>query len=243
MSTHSKGYKRFYDRMNYFRIDKEIINIVCLNSELLAGEEKIFHGVNKTDYPLLFVRQNNESSRKLITTHLQHTIYVSFLKELYEEVTEYIRYVLREGAMNGADTRRLVGEHNVNMKANDILSKGSKKEIVEYIMSSIFQQLENERSTLELIKKITTKLGLKVPENVINDAMPYLELRHVFVHSDGKPSLEFRQRYPQFKLDMKKKVKLSSSDLDEAYNTVNKLLLKFDSEMMRLNYISSNEIV
>lgn len=30
--------------------------------------------------------------------------------------------LLQEGAMNGIDPRRLIGEHNVNMKANEILS-------------------------------------------------------------------------------------------------------------------------
>jgi len=168
---------------------------------------------------------------------------VSHIKELYEEVTEYIRYILKEGAMNGADTNRLIGEHNVNMKANDVLSKGTKRDIVEFIMQQVFQQLENERSTMTLITKIKNKLGLNLSDAIINGALPYMELRHVFVHSDGKPSTDFRVRYPQFHLDQKHRIKLTSALLDDADKKVRALLKKMDTEMIRLNYISANEQV
>lgn len=237
----SKGYQRFYDRLNFFRIDKEVVDNFYENKETLAGADKIFIGVNHVSYPLLNIRQNTTDSRNLVVKHLQHTVYVSFIKEIYEEVTEYIRYILKEAALNGADTNRLIGEHNVNMKANDILSKGSKKDIVEYIMNSVFQQLENERSTLELIKKIKSKLGLNITQNLIDDALPYLELRHVLVHSDGKPNTDFRTKYPFFSLDQKRKVKLTQTVLDDSYKKVNALLLKMDKEMIRLNYISDSE--
>lgn len=237
----SKGYKRFTDRLNYFRIDKEVVNVLYSQREHLADDEKILIGVNEADYPLLNVRVSTEQSRIIVIKHLQHTVYVSFIKELYEEVTEYIRYILKEAALNGADTNRLIGEHNVNMKANEILSKGSKKDIVEYIMNSVFQQLENERSTLELIKKIKTKLGLTFTQPMIDNALPYLELRHVLVHADGKPNADFKTKYPQFKYDQKHKVKLTNDILDAAYENVNKLLNKIDKEMIRLNYISEAE--
>lgn len=237
----SKGFKRFTDRLNYFRIDKEVVNVLYSHRENLADHDKIFLGVNEADYPLLNVRLSTEQSRIIVTKHLQHTVFVSFIKELYEEVTEYIRYILKEAALNGADTNRLIGEHNVNMKANEILSKGTKKDIVEYIMNSVFQQLENERSTLELIKKIKSKLGLTINQSMIDDALPYLELRHVFVHSDGKPNADFKVKYPLFRYDQKHKVKLTNEVLNNAYEKVSKLLEKMDKEMIRLNYISESE--
>ncbi|GEM_PF-6441989 len=73
---------------------------------------------------------------------------------MYEEVTEYIRYILQEGVINGVEPRRLVGGHNVNMKAKEILSISTKRKIIQSIMEQIFQQLENERSTITFISKI-----------------------------------------------------------------------------------------
>lgn len=99
----SKGYKRFKSRLEYFRTDNEIAEIIVLNKELLKGDNAIFKKVNAVKHPLLSNRTNNANSRRLVINHLRKTIYVAFIKDMYEEVTEYIRYILQEGAMNGAD--------------------------------------------------------------------------------------------------------------------------------------------
>ena len=132
----SKGYRRFKDRLEYFRTDNEIAEIVVLNKERLKGTNVIFHKVTEDKYPLLFNRRNNANSRRLVVQHLRKTIYVSFIKDMYEEVTEYMRYILREGAINGVDPCRLVGEHNVNMKANEILSMTTKNEITGLLVKN-----------------------------------------------------------------------------------------------------------
>ena len=237
----SKGYQRFYTRLDYFRLDREVVDILVKNKELLAGEDKIFLGVTTSGHPLLSVRDNTEYSRTIVVKHLKNSVYVAFIKEIYEEVTEYIRYMLRQAALNGADTNRLLGEHNVSMKANVILSKGTKEEIVQLITDQMFQQLENERSTMTLIQKIKNKLGLNVDQATIDAALPYLECRHVFVHSDGKPTEEFYAKYPFIRTDAKGRINLTAEFLTKAFNAVNKLLLSIDKEMLRLNYIPVGE--
>ena len=144
--------------------------------------------------------------------------------------------------MNGADPNRLVGEHNVNMKANDILSKGTKREIVQSIMEQIFQQLENERSTINLIPKIKNKLGLTIEQALIDAAIPYLETRHIFVHSDGKPCEEFKRKYPDIRLDKHNRIALNYSFANAAYNAINSLLQEIDNKMIEKNYISPTEL-
>lgn len=237
----SKGYKRFIDRLRYFRTDNEVVEVIVSNKELLKGEESIFVNVVEANHPILSKRQNNANSRTLVVKHLRKTIYVAFVKDMYEEVTEYIRYILKEAAINGADPNRLVGEHNVNMKANEILSKPNKREIISIIMEQIFQQLENERSTITLISKIKNKLGLNIPQDEIDAAIPYLEVRHVFVHSDGKPCEDFKRRYPEIKLDQNNRILLNSTFAKDAYKKIKNLILAIDNEMMSKNYFSASE--
>ena len=170
----SKGYRRFKSRLEVFRMDNEVAEIIVQNKELLKGSDVIFNKVTMEKHPLLDNRTNNANSRSLSCKPSRKTIYVSFIKDMYEEVTEYIRYILQEGAMNGVDPRRLVGEHNVNdAKANEILSMSTKREIIQSIMDQIFQQLENERSTITLISKIKNKLGLTIEQQLVDDALPF----------------------------------------------------------------------
>lgn len=238
----TKGYKRFLDRMDYFNTDIEVAEILVLNSEVIKGNNAyIFNKVKEDKHPILCNRKNSSGSRRIVVNHLKKTVYVAFIKEMYEEVTEYIKYILREAALNGANTNRLVGEHKVNMNANELLSKPTRKDIIETIMEQIFQQLENEKSTLELIKKVKRKLGLNIPDNVITDALPYLEIRHIFVHSDGKPCNDFLNNYPAIQLDNKNRIVLNSDFAKKAFGTVKDLLHTIDQQMLTKNYISAGE--
>lgn len=238
----SKGYRRFKDRLEYFRTDNEMVEILVLNKELLKGEDIIFRQVDVAKHPLLSNRTNNANSRGLVVNHLRKTIYVAFFKDMYEEVTEYMRYILKEGAMNGANTGRLVGEHKVNMNANDILAMGTKKEIVQAIMRQIFQQLESQRSTIDLISQIEKKLDLSINEQLIKKALLFLEIRHILVHSDGKPDEAFLKRYPTIEVDKQKKIVLNAAFIAEAYDAVNNLLLAIDKAMEAKNYFSAAEL-
>lgn len=237
----SKGYKRFLDRLRYFRTDNEIVEVIVSNKELLKGDEYIFLNVSDEKHPILSKRQNNPNSRSLIVNHLRKTIYVAFIKDMYEEVTEYLRYVLKEAALNGVNPDRLIGEHNVNLKANQIISKSNKKEIISMIMEQVFQQLENERSTITLISKINSKLGLGIPKEIIEKAIPYLEIRHIFVHSDGKPCETFKNKYPEIKLEPKGRILLNFSFAQAAYSAVKNLILTIDNKMMNKEFFSSSE--
>lgn len=238
----SKGYRRFKNRLEYFRTDNEVAEIIVQNKELLKGADIIFNKVTAEKQPLLYNRTNNANSRRLVVNHLRKTIYVSFIKDMYEEVTEYIRYILQEGAINGVDPRRLVGEHNVNMKANEILAMSTKRDIIHSIMEQIFQQLENERSTITLISKIKNKLGLSIEQQLIDEALPFLEIRHIFVHSDGKPNSVFLEKYPTFQLDEHHRILLNSTFAEKAYDAVNNLLVAIDNDMISKNYISASEL-
>lgn len=239
----SKGLQRFSTRLVQFRNDIEMADIIVINKEVIKGNnEKIFLKVSKDKHPQLSSRKNTKDSRTLVVHHLKKTLYVAFIKELYEEVTEYFKYILKQASENGAKPDRLVGEHKVKMTANEILSMSSKEEIVNSVLGQIFQQLENERSTINLIQSLQNKLGLKIDDAIIKEAIPYLKIRHIFVHADGKPDKEFRNLYPNIKLDSKKRIALTIPFHNDAYSKVYAMIKAFDKEMVKKKYISPNEL-
>lgn len=84
----SKGYQKFKTRMVYFREDMELVDVLYLNKERIKSTDKIFLKVNAEKHPLLSGRDSTKGSRKNVMTHLRKSIFVSFVKEMYEEVTE-----------------------------------------------------------------------------------------------------------------------------------------------------------
>ena len=109
-------------------------------------------------------------------------------------------------------------------------------------MDQIFQQLENERSTITLISKIKNKLGLTIEQQLVDDALPFLEIRHIFVHSDGKPNSAILEKYPTIQLDEHHRILLNSTFAKKAYDAVNNLLIAIDNDMISKNYISASEL-
>lgn len=49
----SKGYKRFKNRLDYFRTDNEVAEIILLNKELLKGHDTIFNKVDNINHPCI----------------------------------------------------------------------------------------------------------------------------------------------------------------------------------------------
>jgi hypothetical protein len=240
----SKGYQRFHDRVDYFLTDCETSEAFYINMEEIKGDGSyIFKGITKPKFIKLANRTNSEGSRKIVVSHIRTTILTSFIKEVYEEVSEYIRYILSQGAKNGVDSLRIVGDLKLSFKANEILEKNTYDEIIEMVISSIFQMIESERSTIGLLTKVNNKLGLGVDDNLINEALPYLELRHVFVHSDGKPSREFMTQYPFFTKNQKGRVDLNLDVVRKAFEKVDAMICAYDQSMINKNLIEATELV
>ena len=239
----SKGYLRFMNRIHFFAVDHEVMDVIKINSDKLAGEDHIFLNVTKSGHPKLYNHTNNQGTRDKLINHLRNTLYVSFIKELYEEVTEYMRYILFHGAKAAPNKQRFVGEHRVTFKANDILTAGDHDAIIKMVVDDIYQSLEAEKSTVDLLNKTKSKLDLTVDNTIIEEALPYLLLRHIFVHSDGKPNQEFQTKYPQINFkNVKGRIILSKKLLKDARIKIERMIHTFDNEMITKGYFPSEEL-
>lgn len=237
----SKGYRKFDSRLKNFQEDIETLDVFCKNIPVFSTGETLFDGVT-VKHPCLKRRQNTQHNRILVSTHLKHTLYVSLVKEIYEEVMLFLGYTLTCGALTFDNPTRLVGnDQKVNMNANDILSLDCKADIVSRIMQDIFRKLENKRDTLLLINELNSRLGLEVSEDVISKAIPYLQSRHKFVHADGLVDKEFKLLYPTIQLTNDGYIKLNSMIMKSAFTAIKNLVEEFERKMSEKHYFPAEE--
>ncbi len=111
--------------------------------------------------------------------------------------------------------------------AKAILQAGNWESVSKLITDSVFQALESERSTLKLFEKVSNKLALDIKQELIDAALPYLEVRHYLVHADGKAPSDFKGKYPNipvkggyFQLNFKfvESMKTNTKNLLKAYD-------------------------
>ena len=238
----SKGYRKFHTRLLYFRDDIETIEIIDMNKELLAGKGKIFINVDK-NFARLSQRGCSSGSRKNVISHLKNSVYISCIKELYEEVILYFGYIFECSALTAPNTQRLIGEqHDVKLTVNEILSFNSREKIIAAVMSQVFRRIENKKNTLLLITTLNERLALGVDNKIIDAAMPYLEARHIFVHADGVADQEYRKKYPTTKITTRGKIYLDSNIIKEFITTIESLVLAFEEKMAQSKYFPNDEL-
>lgn len=241
MHNNSKGYRRFKSRIEYFQEDMETIAVFLKNKELLVDENRIFKSVTENGQPRLFKRQNTSGSRSVVIRHLQNTLFVSVIKELYEEVLLYCAYATDCAAQTSPEANRLVGEQNVSFTANDILSKNDRKSIVSLVISKVFRGLENKKDTLLLVSALNDRLDLGVNRDTIANALPYLEARHKFIHADGLADEKYKVDFPGMELDENGYIKLNSSIVQKAILALKKLVTEYEEALKSNNLFPAEE--
>ncbi|HMM32075.1 MAG TPA: hypothetical protein PKB13_09895 [Clostridia bacterium] len=212
------------------------------NNDLLHEESCLFKYYKPKKHQILQKRSSNDNSRKIVVQHLRKTIYVAFIKELYEELTLYLKALIYEAAIACTDSTtacRLIGDNTFTMKASEIIQYSSMEQLIEKVAANIVQSLENERSTKELLKKIGTKLDIKIDDSILEAVVPYLELRHKLVHTDGKIDSDFMARFQGFKYT-DGYVSLGYETIDHAREKVGELVASIDGAALAKGILRPN---
>lgn len=242
----SKAFHAFKQKLNYFNDDIELIDVLriaVINGDLTDPTSmRVLRHVDNRRHPYISRRRNADGSRELVMNHLRSSIYSSYVKDLYEEVTDYLRTILEQASRNGFNSGQIVGEHNFKMNAVTVLSLGSWNEVCRIVANSVFQSLEAERSTLELLRKMARKLGLSLDQELIDDVLPYLEVRHFLVHTNGRLSRDFRDKNPNIPCKTNGSINLTYTFVTQARDKINTIISAIDSEVITNGLLAEEDL-
>ena len=150
--------------------------------------------------------------------------------------------MLNSAARKGINPGRIIGEHSFKKDAQEILAARNWTNIVQMVSDSIFQSLEAEKSTLSLLQKISKKLALNVSKDKIDNALPYLEIRHFLVHADGKVPRSFQKKYPAIICDVKNYVNLDRDFIQNFASAIHTLLAEYDQKIIAARLLKDEDI-
>ena len=246
MPTVSKYALVFKNRLLSFEQDLEMIDIICRaqnNDDLLVDAKLLFKYLNPSVHKAIASRSNTKTSKKIVINHLRRTVYVSYVKDLYEELSLYLKSVVGTAALKAKEKEtacRLLGDQKININAKEILQYNDIDELIQFVAEQIVQDLERERSTKTLINKICSKIGLSVEEQVIDDALPFLDIRHKFVHTNGIVDASFKKEHPMFSYDKNDYIILNKTILSQAATKIKKLVDAIDAEAITKGILYTN---
>jgi hypothetical protein len=159
---------------------------------------------------------------------------------LYRYFTEYLRNLLGElYATRPLEVVNKAGQ-NLTLSYTEIVKLGDFKKITDEMVDTVFRKLEDMRSTQKLLEKILSGAGVTVDQTRIDDALCYLEMRHLLIHNNGEVDGDYEKRFG-------KKVGASSGQklprrfdtVKDAIEAVNKLTGLIDHELLAKKLIAS----
>lgn len=239
----TKAYNRFKHRCDYYDTDLELCELLVRDFVALPNSDEPLAAALKSSlehHPNLD-QVNTRRTRQVRGGHLKNTLRSAFVKDLYEDFVDFLAETMTRAAQKGVDPGRFAGDVKLDLKATEILAAGSWDGVVSVISKKVFRALEGERKTTELITKAAIRLGLKIDQNIIDTAMPYLDARHMLVHQDGKADDQYRKKHPGVTI-REGKILLDSNFTTKARQTIDALAEAIDQEVIAANLVKPEHL-
>ena len=126
----------------------------------------------------------------------------------------------------------------------EIIRLENYENLQEKIISNIFRSIEEQKSTGKLLDKILKDTKVSVPAAITNEALAYLEMRHLFVHNQGKVDHKYAQQFgAKFAPPLKEHVELPAKfeTFSNALKAITKLVTNIDSQLIANGMVSKRQ--
>ncbi len=172
---------------------------------------------------------------------------------LFNLFTTYLQNITRE--MFAQNPMLVVGKavinrngedkENLSMSYAEIVRHGNYEAVQEQIILNIFRSIEELRSTSKLLDKILKDTKVSIGKTITDDALKYLEMRHLFIHNHGKVDNKYAKTYgDKFTPILKERKDLPAKFeiFNEALSSVSTLVYKIDEQLIANEIVGKREI-
>lgn len=162
--------------------------------------------------------------------------------ELYANFSDYLSSVIRE--LENTRPQQILSlvppKAETSLTCKDVFTLGTYPALLEEIAKRVYRSLEDERSTPKLLKRFIKTTKLNVPVNLQEDALTYLEVRHLIIHANSKADAKFHA------LNQRNLVKVNPTNqmltinyamTSAAIDKVVELCKKLDDELLRIGLL------
>lgn len=125
-----------------------------------------------------------------------------------------------------------------------IIKIGAYERIIEHMANSIFRRFENEKSTTKLLDKILTYTKINIDSEVKENALLYLEIRHLIIHNRSLADDNFMTKANgKLTIPTNKKLPINYEMSSSAIKKVCELCRLIDKELVANNMVRERCIV
>lgn len=244
----SKSYQSFDGKVRSLKLHIQLADIAlskankkCLrnkNNGKTIGETL---GSTTVKHPQLNIPNNPKDIGRVFATS-RIKINEQAIIELYAYFADYVSGVIRE--FENTNPNRILGlippQTPTDLSYKDVFVLGNYGSILDEIAKRVFRSLEDERNTSKLLKKFIKTTKQNVPVNIQQDALVYLEIRHLIIHNNSKADTKFNSMNNHGLVAVhlgNKKIAINYALTNSAIDAVSLLCKTMDDELVRLGLI------
>lgn len=229
----SKALVRFLNRAARFADDIELIDVISRAVD--AGDltppsnDRLFRHIERQIHPRLARAKVSPHNRGLVVGHFRKTVYSSYIKDLYEDFTQYLNELLVSAVRKGMAPEKLRGEYKVLVAADELLGCATWDDAISRLASLVGDRLDalGNHKKLAFLDK---RLELDLDPVIVDSALAFVELRHLLVHMDGRADDAFCSARPGFGARPGGQVKLTEQTTKAARAAITALVEHIDAK-------------
>ncbi len=242
----SRSWQRFDGKLRSLKQYLQLMDLALNISNTQCNKTKdtpISIGVALGDKLNNHLQLNSPNSTKEI-----RRIFVSARRQLNEQafvelhciLSDYIANVISEIAHTKPNRLlEILGNNDSKtIKFSDIIKLGKYDLVIEEMAKRIFRILENLRSSIEMMKKLIKITGISINQELLDEALIYMEVRHLIIHNESSADDNFIKKDKNMYIPLKKnKLALKYTITNKAIDTIYQLCKKIDEELISKNVI------
>lgn len=237
----SKSLGTLRNRLSMIEAHMDIVDVALVSVEKVAeGSRSVGQSLGealslpKGYHKRLKLKANNY---RQITNHARARNAELVIQMLYTYFTEYLRSVLRE--MYDKKPLEILDKAHSSLKFHEIVQLGSYDAICNHMVDYVFRSLESQRSTQGLLEKILEKTGVKLDSSILQTAMMYMEMRHLYVHNSGVVDMKFEKNFGTLVSDKAgRKFNSSIGRSRAAIKAIERLCSEIDKGLIEKGYLT-----
>lgn len=224
-------------------------------SKILQGQADQELDINKAlnlDIQTYDKLNHPSKQQNAIIKHSQKKNIEFAILRLFNLFTAYLQSITKE--MYSKNPMLVVGKAVVNKNGDDkenltmsyaeIVRLGNYENLQDQIVLNIFRSIEELRSTSKLLEKILKDTKVNIPKTTIDEALAYLEMRHLFIHNHGMVDAKYAKTYgKKFTPNLKDKKELPTKFeiFAKALTAITKLVTEIDTQLIKNGMVEKRE--
>lgn len=242
--TESISFQRFSGRFHTLQQHSQVVDISLnkLYNKLQPNRNngKTINATLKTSsekYPELNI-PCTEYARVINYSRRENSDYC-FL-ELYNLFAYYMKDILKE--MYQLRPKSITEKSNKTLTYSKLSEFSSLDELVDYMIDDIFKELEAIRSTQKLVKRIVGHTKIQIPQAQADEALMYLNIRHLIIHNNSKVDKDFYDKYKnKLSISLNGKVPTDYHTFQSSLLAIYTYVSTIDQQLIARHFINARE--